>query len=40
MPALMQRSESAKLGGNVGAYGYGLGTGWLCERTRLVVFVF
>jgi hypothetical protein len=30
----------AKLGGDVGADGYGLGSGWFCEWARLVVFVF
>ncbi len=36
----INKPPHAKLGGDLGAYGYGLRAGWLSHGSRLVVFVF
>jgi hypothetical protein len=35
----MQDRPRTRLGGDVGADGYSLGSGWLCERARLIALV-
>jgi hypothetical protein len=35
----MQDRPRTMLGGDVGADGYSLGSGWLCERARLIALV-